>query len=66
MGHNTENNTTTKSSIFWDTKLRNPLSQSDVSEDHAAPIFRVEEEAKQETWVKQAASLPPAWLILRP
>jgi hypothetical protein len=41
-----------KSSIFRDITLRSSLKLTDVSEEHVAYIFRVEEHAKQETSVK--------------
>jgi hypothetical protein len=38
-----------KSTIFWDITPRSPLKVTDVSEEDIASIFRVEEEAEQET-----------------
>jgi hypothetical protein len=40
-----------KSIIFWDITPCSPLS-TDVTEENIASIFRVEEEAEQETSVK--------------
>jgi hypothetical protein len=37
-----------KSTVFWDVTPCSPET-SDVSEEHIASIFRVEEQAKQET-----------------
>jgi hypothetical protein len=44
-----------KSSVFWDIRPYS-LLKADVSEEHVASIFRVKEQAKQETSVKQVAS----------
>jgi hypothetical protein len=44
-----------KNSIFWDT---------DISEEHVASIFSVEEQATQETSVKAGGKQCSAWLIL--
>jgi hypothetical protein len=41
-----------KSTIFWDVTPYSPLKSSDVSEEHIAFIFRVEEEAEQQTSMK--------------
>jgi hypothetical protein len=39
---------------------------TDILDEHAVSIFRVEEHAKQQTSVKQLASIALAWLILQP
>jgi hypothetical protein len=44
-----------KRCVFWGVKHCTP-TKSEVSEERIAPIFKVEEEAKQETGMKQAAS----------
>jgi hypothetical protein len=44
-----------KSCVFWEIKPSSLLI-TDVSEEHGVFIRRVEEQAKQETGVKQAAS----------
>jgi hypothetical protein len=44
-----------KSSILYIT-LYGPLKETDVSEEHVTSFFRVEEQVKQETSVKQVAS----------
>jgi hypothetical protein len=45
-----------KSSIFWDIMPCSPAKSTDVSEEHTASIFRVKQEAKQVTSMKQTAS----------
>jgi hypothetical protein len=32
-----------KNSVFWDITLCSPIKVTDVSEEHAASIFRIEE-----------------------
>jgi hypothetical protein len=44
--------------IFCDITLCSPLKITDVSEEHIASIFRVTEQAKQKTSMKQTASRP--------
>jgi hypothetical protein len=41
--------------VFWDVKPCTPM-KSEVSQESIASVFKVEEEAKQETGMKQAAS----------
>jgi hypothetical protein len=45
-----------KNFILWDTTPCSPLEINRVSEEHVAPIFRVEEKIKQETSKKQVES----------
>jgi hypothetical protein len=57
-----------KSFIFWDITPR--WKSTDVSDEHAASVFRVKEQAEQENlresrW-QSAFVLVFAWLILRP
>jgi hypothetical protein len=46
-----------KSSVFWVIAPCSPSKSTNVSEEHVASIFRVEEYAKQDTSMKQAASM---------
>jgi hypothetical protein len=45
-----------KNSVFWDTAPCSLFNATDISEEHVAFIFRAEEQAKEETDVKQIAS----------
>jgi hypothetical protein len=45
-----------KTSVFWDITPCCPVKVNDVSEEHVTFIFRVEEEAKEETSMKHSAS----------
>jgi hypothetical protein len=42
------------STVFWNITLCSPLKSTDVSEEHIASIFRVEEKAEQETRARLA------------
>jgi hypothetical protein len=48
-----------KSFMFWDITPCSSLKVTDVSEEHAASIFRVEEYDEQETSTKQAEAEEP-------
>jgi hypothetical protein len=48
-----------ESTTFWDITLYSPLKVTDVSEEHIASIFRVEELAEQETSVKAGGKQNP-------
>lgn len=53
---------TAKSSTFWDTMLRSPVS-TDVLEEYITSIFRVKVQAKQEKIMKQAACKVYSYLL---
>jgi hypothetical protein len=40
--------------IFWDETPCSPLKVTDISEEHTASIFRIEEQTQQEISVKAA------------
>jgi hypothetical protein len=42
-----------KSSAFWVITLRSPVESTDISEEHIASIFRIDEKVKQKEKKKQ-------------
>jgi hypothetical protein len=48
-----------KNYIFRNIRSCSPFKSTDISEEHVASTFRIEEQAKQETTIKQVPELEP-------